>query len=121
MNLQFIVILPYRWYIPNLVKIGSVVLEEKVLTDDGRRKTDDDGRQPTGIGHLSDSGDLLCRVGRQTQTNDHSDMMILHNVVMMIYDLFHVWCYLELKRNIGLLYATCVDPEILKISGVRGK
>ena len=35
----------------NLVKIGLVVLERKMLTDD-------DGRQPTAIGHLSDSGDL---------------------------------------------------------------
>ena len=35
---------------PNLVKIGPVVLEKKMLTDDGR--------QPIAIGHLSDSGDL---------------------------------------------------------------
>ena len=37
-NLQFLVSLPYRCYIPNLVKIGSVVLEKK-LTDDARRQT----------------------------------------------------------------------------------
>ena len=29
-----------------------------MLTHDGRRTTDDDGRQPIAIGHLSDSGDL---------------------------------------------------------------
>ena len=50
-NLQFFVSLPYRWYISNLVKIGPVVLEKKMLTND-------DGRQPIAIGHLSDSGDL---------------------------------------------------------------
>ena len=32
-NLQFLVFLPYRWYILNLVKIGPVVLEKKMLTD----------------------------------------------------------------------------------------
>ena len=40
-----------------MVKIGPVVLEKKMLTDDGRTKHDD-GRQPVAIGHLSDSGDL---------------------------------------------------------------
>ena len=29
-----------------------------MLTRDARRTTDDDGRQPIAIGHLSDSGDL---------------------------------------------------------------
>ena len=38
-NLQFLVSLPYRCYVPNLVKIGSVVLEKKMLTDDTRRRT----------------------------------------------------------------------------------
>ena len=57
-NLQFLVSLPYRCYIPNLVTIGPVVLEKKILTHDGRRTTDDDGRQPKAIGHLSYSGDL---------------------------------------------------------------
>ena len=41
-----------------LVKIGPVVLDKKMLTDDARRTTHDDGRQPIAIGHLSDSGDL---------------------------------------------------------------
>ena len=50
-NLQFLVSLPYRCYISNLVNIGPVVLEKKMLTHD-------DGRQPIAIGHLSDSGDL---------------------------------------------------------------
>ena len=49
-NLQFLISLPYRCYIPNLVRIGPVVAEEKMLTHDGR--------QPIAIGHLSDSGDL---------------------------------------------------------------
>ena len=57
-NLQFLVSSPYRWYIPNLVKIVPVVLEKKILTDDGRWMTDDDGRQTIATCHLSSSGDL---------------------------------------------------------------
>ena len=38
-NLQFLVSLPYRCYTPNLVKIGPVVLEKKMLTHDKRRRT----------------------------------------------------------------------------------
>ena len=38
--------------------IGPVVLKKKMLTHDARRTTNDDGRQPIAIGHLSDSGDL---------------------------------------------------------------
>ena len=34
-----------------MVKIGPVVLEEKMLTDDTQR-------QPNAVGHPSDSGDL---------------------------------------------------------------
>ena len=34
-------LLPYRCYIPNLVKIGPVVLEKTMLTDDDRRTTTD--------------------------------------------------------------------------------
>ena len=49
-NLQFLVSLPYRCYMPNLVKNGPVLLE-KLLTDD-------DERQNTAIGHLSDSCNL---------------------------------------------------------------
>ena len=56
-NLQLPVSLPYRCYIPNLVKIGPVVLENKMLTHYGRQ-TMDDGRQPLVIGHLSYSGNL---------------------------------------------------------------
>ena len=45
-----------------LCKIVPVVLEKKMLTDDGQRTMDDNGRHPIAIGHLSDSGDLnkLC-------------------------------------------------------------
>ena len=46
---QFLVSLPYKCFIPNLIKIGLVVLE-KVLTQDGRWMTYDDGRQPIAIG-----------------------------------------------------------------------
>ena len=49
-NLQFFVSIPYGCYITNLVKIGPVVYEEMMLTDNGR--------QPIAIGHLSDSGVL---------------------------------------------------------------
>ena len=38
-NLQFLVSLPYRCYIPNLVKIGPGVLEKKMLTHDPQRRT----------------------------------------------------------------------------------
>ena len=44
----------YRCYIPNSVKVGPVVLEKKILTDDRRLITDDDRLQP----NFSDSGDL---------------------------------------------------------------
>ena len=56
---NFLVSLPYRCYIPNLVKIGPVVLEEKMLTQDARRTRDDDGCQHIAIGHLCYSGDLM--------------------------------------------------------------
>ena len=46
--------LPCRCYIPNLVKVGPVVLEKKILTDDGRLMTEDNRLQP----NFSDSGDL---------------------------------------------------------------
>ena len=52
-------LLTYRCYIPNLVRIGPVVFEKKMLTDD-------DGRQPMVIGHLSDSGDLKKRIGHKS-------------------------------------------------------
>ena len=55
MKLQFLVYVSYLFYIPNLVKIGPVVLERKMLTDD------DDGRRltpPHSNRSLTDSGDL---------------------------------------------------------------
>ena len=52
-NSQFFVSLSYRCYIPNLVKIGPVVLEKKMLTHDARRKTDDDGRRIIAIDQLT--------------------------------------------------------------------
>ena len=48
-NLQFLVSLPYRCYIQNLVKIGPVVLEKKMLTHNERWTTHYDGRQPIAI------------------------------------------------------------------------
>ena len=54
----YIFSLPYRCYISNLVKIGPVALEKKILTHDGRWTTDDDGRQSIAIGHLRYSVDL---------------------------------------------------------------
>ena len=44
------------WSYSDLVKIGPVV-SEKMLMDDARRMTDDDGPQSTAIGHLCDSFD----------------------------------------------------------------
>ena len=52
MKFTVLVFLPNRCYISNLVKIGPVVFEKKMLTDDN-------GRQPIAIGHLSDSSDLI--------------------------------------------------------------
>ena len=37
-NLQFLVLIPYRCFISNLVKIDAVVLEKKMLTYDVRRQ-----------------------------------------------------------------------------------
>ena len=39
------------------VKIGPVVLE-KMLMQEAQQTTDNNGREPIAIGHLSDSGDL---------------------------------------------------------------
>ena len=52
-NLQFLVFVPYKCYIPNLVinKFNSVAFEPKMLTHN-------DGRQSIAIGHLSDPCDL---------------------------------------------------------------
>ena len=64
-HLQFLVSLTYRCYMLNLVKIGPVVICQKMLTDDGRNTTHDarrtthvDRHKPIAIGNLSDSGDL---------------------------------------------------------------
>ena len=40
-------------------KFDPVVLKKIMLTQDGRRTMHDDGHQPTAIGHLSDSCDLI--------------------------------------------------------------
>ena len=70
MKLNISCLLPYICYKLNLVKIGPVVIEkkmltddaqvviEKMLTDDARRTPHEDGRQSIAIGHLSGSGDL---------------------------------------------------------------
>ena len=64
-NSQFLVFLPYRCYIPNLVKIGPVVFEKKILTDNAQQTSDDTRHtkliQPIAKGHLSDSGDLKTK------------------------------------------------------------
>ena len=53
-NLQFLVSVPYRFYIPNFsYDRPSTSWEENV---NGRRMTEDDGRQLIGKGHLGDSG-----------------------------------------------------------------
>ena len=54
-NLQFFISFPYRCYIPNLVKIDSVFLGKKMLTDDAQC-------QPIPKGHLSNSDDLKRRL-----------------------------------------------------------
>ena len=41
--------LPYRFPILSLVKIGPVVLEEKIIMQDAQRTTHDDGRQTITI------------------------------------------------------------------------
>ena len=46
MKLTISVSLLYRCYIPNLVKIGPVVLEKKMLTHDAHRTLHEEGRQP---------------------------------------------------------------------------
>ena len=54
-NLQFLVSLPYRWYIPNFANWPSSSREEDV---NGLRTTNGDWRQPIAICHLTDSSDL---------------------------------------------------------------
>ena len=44
---QLLVSLSYRSYIPNLFKIGPVILEKKILMQDGWRTTHDGRRQNT--------------------------------------------------------------------------
>ena len=47
MQFKLLVSLPYRCYNPNLIKIGPVVLEKKMLMSmHASIVTDDDGRQP---------------------------------------------------------------------------
>ena len=65
-NLQILVSLPHRCYIPNLVKIGPVVLEKKMLTHDARC-TMDDGRRRTpihSIGNLKTLSDVTAKCHR---------------------------------------------------------
>ena len=50
-NYIFQSLLTQRYYRPNLVKIGPVYLEKKMLTQDGRH--------PIAIGHLSETGDQI--------------------------------------------------------------
>ena len=47
-----------------LLKIDSAVLEKKMITHDGRRTSQDDGRQPIAIhvGHLAELGDLKIEI-----------------------------------------------------------
>ena len=52
MKFTILLSFPYRCYIPNLVKFGPVILEEKMLTHD-------DERQPIATGHPSYSGNLI--------------------------------------------------------------
>ena len=66
--MKFLFSLPYRCYIPNLVRILEKRINgERRTTHDGRRKTDSDGRQSIGIGHLSDSGDVKSSLGLSAQ------------------------------------------------------
>ena len=46
----------------NLIKIDPVVLEKKMLMDDGRRTLHDAGPQPIPKVHLSNSGDLTTSI-----------------------------------------------------------
>ena len=39
MKFIIFVSVPYRCYIPNLVKIGAVVIEKNMVMDDARRRT----------------------------------------------------------------------------------
>ena len=63
-----------------MVKIGPVVLEKKMLTHDARRTTDDDGRQPIAIGHLSDSGDLKSSLELKLAKNQANPSAIVDTV-----------------------------------------
>ena len=45
-NFQFPLFLPYRCYIPNVVKIGPVVLEKKMLRDNARQSMPTNSNSP---------------------------------------------------------------------------
>ena len=63
---------PDRCYISNLLKIGPLILDKKMLTDEIRLMTDDDRRQTIAIGHL-----LLCNnMKRQIFCNEISETLI---------------------------------------------
>ena len=51
-----LVFLPYRCFMQNLAKIGPLVLEKKMFTNDARWTNDNNRGQTIVIGHLSDSG-----------------------------------------------------------------
>ena len=61
-NCKFYVSLPYRCYIPKLVKIGLVVFWDEDVN--GQPTTNYDGCQPIVIGHLSHLGDLKIQKAR---------------------------------------------------------
>ena len=66
-QLQFLLSLPDRCYIPNLERIGTVVLEKKILTHD-------DGRQHIAIGHLSYFYFLLIRFASPKKPTRQKDV-----------------------------------------------
>ena len=76
---MFFVPFPYKCYIPNLVKIGPLVIEKK--THLAQRQT----KNQNSIGHLSDSGDLKsCKIWTKVNQGHTYDKCDYYNVWMHI-------------------------------------
>ena len=95
--MKFIIsgLLPIHMLHTKFGKIGLVVSEEKMLSDNARQTTDDARRrnQPIAIGHLSDSGDLI----------KHHFFAFQNYIICIHLRLFHSDKVLHLIINISIM------------------
>ena len=105
-KIKFLVSLPYRCYISNLVKIGPVVLEKKMLTHDN-------WRQPIAIGHLSDSGDLQIFNNKMNNIFVRISASICDNccISKLVVTVIFIW---QLSKfELALVFFFYWDPNLL--------